>query len=292
MDAFLLRRPPPLFKGETFTLLRDSAVEQEETERRGNDVLVRELQELIQTNGGKVVPVAPAGSTSSSVTIALALTESVATGSTETASIKSSLATWQQQWGATHALLLTAQWVRDCVEQKKRLRHEPYDLMVKAGHAAETAGATLDAVTTTVTTAVQPVVKKRKLADLRPHLTAWKVLHGSMYVLDARSESQQQKQSSPSTGKIKIAGFDMDGTLIVTKSGKRFAKDAEDWKWFDAKRVPEKLAQLVEDGFELVLFSNQNGIDKGNVTAKEVQVGSSAKQQRAYRLQTHSVVFA
>lgn len=273
MDAFLLRRPPPLFKGETFALLRDSAAKQqekEEAERRSSDALAQELQELIEANGGKVAPVAPAGSTSSSVTIALALTESMATGSTEIAS------TWQQQWEKTHALLLDPQWVRDCVEQKKRLRHEPYDLMVKAGRAAETAGATLDAVTTAVTAAVQPVVKKRKLADLRPHLTAWKVLHGSMYVLDARSESQQQ--ASPSTGKIKIAGFDMDGTLIVTKSGKRFAKDAEDWKWFDAKRVPEKLAQLVEDGFELVLFSNQNGIDKGNVTAKEVQVRAVLNQ--------------
>lgn len=270
MDAFLLRRPPPpLFKGETFALLKDLASDEGDAERHC-DALAQELQELIEANGGEVDP---AGSTSSSVTIALALTESITPAATETASMKSR-ATWQQQWEGTQALLLDPQWVRDCVEQKKRLRHEAYDLMVKAGRAAETAGATSEDITT-VTAAVQPVAKKRKLADLRPHLTAWKVLHGSMYVLDARNENQQQAPPSPAPAKVKIAGFDMDGTLIVTKSGKRFAKDAEDWKWFDAKRVPEKLSQLVEDGFELVLFSNQNGIDKGNVTAEEVQVRSS-----------------
>lgn len=35
-----------------------------------------------------------------------------------------------------------------------------------------------------------------------------------------------------------VLGFDMDETLISTKSGGKFAKDANDWKWWDAKVVP------------------------------------------------------
>lgn len=30
-----------------------------------------------------------------------------------------------------------------------------------------------------------------------------------------------------------IAGFDMDGTLISTKSGAKFPKNADDWQWWD-----------------------------------------------------------
>lgn len=32
-----------------------------------------------------------------------------------------------------------------------------------------------------------------------------------------------------------VLGFDMDETLISTKSGAKFAKDANDWKWWDTK---------------------------------------------------------
>jgi len=62
----------------------------------------------------------------------------------------------------------------------------------------------------------------------------------------------------------KIAAFDMDDTLIKTKSGKDFAEDENDWEIFD-KCIPQKLAKLVDDGFMLVIISNQLGISKGKV---------------------------
>ena len=53
----------------------------------------------------------------------------------------------------------------------------------------------------------------------------------------------------------------MDGTLIVTKSGKVFAKDYDDWKII-FNQVHKKLSELINDGYKLVVFSNQAGIGK------------------------------
>jgi bifunctional polynucleotide phosphatase/kinase len=64
----------------------------------------------------------------------------------------------------------------------------------------------------------------------------------------------------------KIAGFDMDGTLIATKSGKVFAVDKHDWKLlFD--QVTSKVLQKLndEDKFKIVLMTNQAGIGIGKV---------------------------
>ncbi len=69
----------------------------------------------------------------------------------------------------------------------------------------------------------------------------------------------------------KIAAFDMDGTLIKTKSGKRFPKDLNDWKLFDDTYVKSTLQSLYDDNYTLVIISNQNGISKGKVTANEIQ---------------------
>ncbi|WAQ85810.1 hypothetical protein PtA15_6A439 [Puccinia triticina] len=59
---------------------------------------------------------------------------------------------------------------------------------------------------------------------------------------------------SPST---KIAAFDIDGTLIKVKSGKKFPANADDWKLW-ASNVPKKLQEAHADGFAIVLLSNQN----------------------------------
>ncbi|KAJ9450900.1 bifunctional polynucleotide phosphatase/kinase [Diplonema papillatum] len=70
-------------------------------------------------------------------------------------------------------------------------------------------------------------------------------------------------------GCAKVMGFDMDDTLIKTKSGNVFAKTADDWQWL-CPEVPKVLRKLIEDGMKIVIFSNQSGIDgkKGYDTAK------------------------
>ena len=58
---------------------------------------------------------------------------------------------------------------------------------------------------------------------------------------------------------IKIAAFDLDDTLIATKSGNTFARNPEDWKWWHAG-VPSRLRQLDADGFAIVVVTNQGGV--------------------------------
>ena len=57
----------------------------------------------------------------------------------------------------------------------------------------------------------------------------------------------------------KVAAFDLDSTLIVTKSGLQFSKGPEDWQWWHSS-VPGKLKQLSEDGFVVVIISNQSRV--------------------------------
>lgn len=58
----------------------------------------------------------------------------------------------------------------------------------------------------------------------------------------------------------KVAAFDFDSTLIQTASGKKFASDAQDWKWWHTS-VPTKLRKMYhEEGYRIVIISNQGGI--------------------------------
>ena len=42
--------------------------------------------------------------------------------------------------------------------------------------------------------------------------------------------------------------YDLDGTLIQPKSGNKFPKNADDWKWWHAKVKP-KLAEAHSQGY-------------------------------------------
>ena len=72
---------------------------------------------------------------------------------------------------------------------------------------------------------------------------------------------------NPNTN-IKVASFDLDGTLIKTASGNRFAKDTNDWKLYLDKpsKLKEKLKGLYNQGFHIVIFSNQKGLSTGKLT--------------------------
>ncbi|XP_063932692.1 uncharacterized protein F21D5.5-like [Zophobas morio] len=56
-----------------------------------------------------------------------------------------------------------------------------------------------------------------------------------------------------------IAAFDLDGTIIKTKSGARFPKDPDDWV-LNINSIPQKLQQLFENDHKIVIFSNQSGL--------------------------------
>ncbi|VDM98581.1 unnamed protein product [Thelazia callipaeda] len=60
-----------------------------------------------------------------------------------------------------------------------------------------------------------------------------------------------------------IAAFDLDGTIIVTKTGKTFPQNEHDWQFF-CDIVPKVLVDAVENDFKVVIFTNQRGIQTGS----------------------------
>jgi bifunctional polynucleotide phosphatase/kinase len=55
----------------------------------------------------------------------------------------------------------------------------------------------------------------------------------------------------------KMASFDYDWTLVNPKDGKTFPKDVDDWEWMYPE-IPEKIKKYYEDGFMIVIFTNQS----------------------------------
>ena len=84
----------------------------------------------------------------------------------------------------------------------------------------------------------------------------WKSHKGLVYGLS----------SSNIKNSTKIALFDMDGTLIVNKTGRR----QTDWEFFHPS-IPEKLKELYSTGFRIVIASNQLGISLNLVSEKDIQ---------------------
>lgn len=80
---------------------------------------------------------------------------------------------------------------------------------------------------------------------------AWKDLGSAMFC---------NFSSSPSD---KVLGFDMDTTLITTKSGKTFPVNSDDWRILYPK-IPEIVQKYANDGFRIVIFTNQKGIKEGH----------------------------
>ncbi len=66
----------------------------------------------------------------------------------------------------------------------------------------------------------------------------------------------------------KLIGFDCDGSLVTTKSGATFRKDAADWKWLPGRF--EKIRELIEQGKRVVVITNQGGVAYGFMRAEDI----------------------
>ena len=68
----------------------------------------------------------------------------------------------------------------------------------------------------------------------------------------------------------KIAAFDMDGTLICTKSGRVFALNNDDWKLLYEPQTVQTIRRLYnEEKYKIVIITNQAGISTGKVKIPE-----------------------
>lgn len=66
-----------------------------------------------------------------------------------------------------------------------------------------------------------------------------------------------------------IASFDLDNTLITTKSGKKFPINGDDYKYtFD--NVKDKIDELINKGYKIVIFTNQRGVDLKKTNIKDI----------------------
>nr|QGX02317.1 pnk [Mamestra configurata nucleopolyhedrovirus A] len=91
-------------------------------------------------------------------------------------------------------------------------------------------------------------------------INKWHVVDDSLYVYERRLPIV----------KPKIAAFDLDGTLIETKSGNIFPIDAHDWQWKYAN-VGHMLLQLLMDEYTIVIITNQLGVSTGKLKEKEMR---------------------
>lgn len=82
-------------------------------------------------------------------------------------------------------------------------------------------------------------------------------------------------------GSVRIAAFDLDDTLIKSKTGKTFPVGRDDWTWVHP-HVPTHLRELWARGYAVCVFSNQSGITtKGWDDAKAADLRAKLLAVRA-----------
>lgn len=72
------------------------------------------------------------------------------------------------------------------------------------------------------------------------------------------------------TPNSKIAGFDAGATLIRREKINQTKAKSKEWRWWDAS-VHQKLWETHQEGFKIVIFSNQENVSKGIATIDEVK---------------------
>lgn len=69
---------------------------------------------------------------------------------------------------------------------------------------------------------------------------------------------------------LKVAAFDMDSTLVVPKDPKaKFATSRSDWRWWN-DAVPRRLKELHQQGYLVIVLSNQSGVSKGTTKISDI----------------------
>ncbi|RPA77395.1 polynucleotide kinase 3'-phosphatase [Ascobolus immersus RN42] len=112
-------------------------------------------------------------------------------------------------------------------------------------------------------------------AEKEPEPVVWRCLKNSLLIARYNVKGAAQNGLEMKEPR-KIAAFDLDSTLIKTKSGNKHPKDEHDWLFFHPS-VPAKLKSLHESSHQVIIFSNQAGIkldSKAKVNKREQQFKS------------------
>ncbi len=72
----------------------------------------------------------------------------------------------------------------------------------------------------------------------------------------------------PNISLTKVAAFDLDGTLITPKSGKKFAQSPTDWQLLN-NNVTTTLKELNDSDYLIMIITNKREISKGRLTEEE-----------------------
>jgi bifunctional polynucleotide phosphatase/kinase len=91
------------------------------------------------------------------------------------------------------------------------------------------------------------------------------------------------------TCQSQIAGFDMDHTILQPKSGGKFPQNRSDWEYLDSTKIKTKLLELHKEGYSIVLFTNQAGIEKKKVQAADIR-GKIEDLEQDLGIPIHAVV--
>ncbi|XP_071505647.1 uncharacterized protein F21D5.5-like [Diadema antillarum] len=126
-----------------------------------------------------------------------------------------------------------------------------------------------------VATSDEPEAKKsRRAAAAKPAASDMEVWYDADWSAVGETGSKglppMFKLSGPGVkGSSKVAGFDLDYTLIKPKSGKKWPTGPSDWMLLD--KVESKLKELHKDGYKIVIISNQRGMEKGHTKPTDFQ---------------------
>ncbi|KAF2465858.1 PNK3P-domain-containing protein [Lindgomyces ingoldianus] len=105
-----------------------------------------------------------------------------------------------------------------------------------------------------------------------PGMTGWSLVGSTLLVRRFSRDSKHEDKACFFEPRTKIAAFDLDSTLISTRSGELYASDEQDWKWWH-KSVPMKLAELYDNDYQIIIFTNQGRLtDENRQEAPEAQM--------------------
>lgn len=117
-------------------------------------------------------------------------------------------------------------------------------------------------------TMTEPTVKKLKwklniVLDVKNHVpgTYWQSFNNGQLLVYTPPDCKASN---------KIASYDMDGTLIQTKSGKVMPTNLDDWK-LAFGTVVTTLKSKHSDGYKIVIITNQGGISSGKTKIPDIK---------------------